>query len=97
ILGRYETFHSHSTGAENLIYTRIPLATLQRIEEDLRSGIRPEILSRARGDVHTEQNLPNLVSQAPRREEFIKRRDIRRVQKKIEAETVRLDPQDGRS
>ncbi|KAJ7104927.1 hypothetical protein C8R44DRAFT_587581, partial [Mycena epipterygia] len=97
ILGRYENNHSHPIGSQNLIYTRIPVAALLKIEEDLRAGVRPEILARARGDVHTEKNLPDLMSQAPRREEFIRQRDVCRVQKRIEAENIHLDPHDGKS
>ncbi|KAJ6542164.1 hypothetical protein DFH09DRAFT_1041288, partial [Mycena vulgaris] len=106
LLGKYESEHSHPIGSQNLKYTHIPDAVLHQIEDDLRRGVRPEIvvstsllshLARARGGVHTEQNLPLLLSQAPRREEFIRQRDVRRIQKKIEAETIRLDPHDGKS
>ncbi|KAJ7697853.1 hypothetical protein B0H17DRAFT_858058, partial [Mycena rosella] len=97
-----EGSHSHPIGSQNLIYTRIPVATLLQIERDLRDGIRPEVVvrpfsPRARGGVHSEQNLPGLLSQAPWREEFIKQRDVHHIKKKIKAETIRLDPQDGRS
>ncbi|KAF7372286.1 hypothetical protein MVEN_00088300 [Mycena venus] len=67
ILGKCENSHSHPIGAENLIYTRIPPEVQSKIAQDLRDGIRPDIvLARARGNVHTEHNLPNLASQAPR-------------------------------
>ncbi|KAF8142257.1 hypothetical protein K438DRAFT_1636014 [Mycena galopus ATCC 62051] len=36
ILGRYENYHSHPIGSQNLIYTNIPAAVLCRIEDDLR-------------------------------------------------------------
>ncbi|KAJ7025760.1 hypothetical protein C8F04DRAFT_926919, partial [Mycena alexandri] len=97
ILGKYEDSHSHPIGSENLIYTRIPLAVRQQIEDDLRAGIRPEITVSLTASLQILRNLPNLASQAPRREEFIKPRDVRRIQKKIEAETIRLDPRDGQS
>ncbi|KAF7371481.1 hypothetical protein MVEN_00002700 [Mycena venus] len=98
ILGKYDNSHSHPIGAENLIYTRIPPEVRYKIEQDLRDGIRPDIvLARARGNVHTEQNLPHLASHAPRPEEFIKAKGVPRIQKKIEAGTIHLDAQDGRS
>ncbi|KAJ7074857.1 hypothetical protein B0H15DRAFT_735480, partial [Mycena belliarum] len=98
ILAKYEDSHSHPTGSQNLIYTRVPAAIMLQIERDLRDGIRPEIvLARARGGVHTESNLPNLISVVPRREEFIRRRDIHRIEKKLDAEIIRLDPLDGKS
>ncbi|KAF8168830.1 hypothetical protein K438DRAFT_1429353, partial [Mycena galopus ATCC 62051] len=98
ILGRYTKDHSHPIGSENLIFNRIPPDVRRQIEQDLRAGIRPSIvLARARGNVHTEKNLSTLASQAPRREEFIKSRDIHRVLKKVEAETIHLDAQDGQS
>ncbi|KAF8206761.1 hypothetical protein K438DRAFT_1475563, partial [Mycena galopus ATCC 62051] len=98
ILGRYKNEHSHPIGLQNLIYTNIPAAVFCRIEDDLRAGPHPEIvLARAHGGVHTEQNLPVLLSQAPHHEEFIKRRDVHLIQKKIEAETIYLDPNDGKS
>jgi hypothetical protein len=46
ILGRYENEHSHPIGSSNLIYTRIPAAVLRKIEDDLRDGVRPEIVVR---------------------------------------------------
>ncbi|KAJ7672561.1 hypothetical protein DFH06DRAFT_95942 [Mycena polygramma] len=84
ILGRYEDSHSHPIGAENLIYTRIPLDIRHRIKQDLRDGIKPDVvLARARGNVHDEQNLPNGIPRAPRREQFITKRDVRRIQEGI--------------
>ncbi|KAJ6521964.1 hypothetical protein DFH09DRAFT_1330856 [Mycena vulgaris] len=98
VLGRYENTHSHDTGSDNLIYTRIPAAALYKIEKDLRDGVRPDVvLKRARGGVHSEVNSPKLIAHGPRHEEFITQRDVHRIQKKIEAETIRLDPQDSRS
>ncbi|KAJ6623225.1 hypothetical protein B0H10DRAFT_2213615 [Mycena sp. CBHHK59/15] len=90
ILGRYENNHSHLIGSQNLIYTRIPAVA--------RAGVRPEIVHELVAMyLHTEKNLLDLMSQAPRREEFIRRRDVRRAEKRIEAKNIRLDPHDGKS
>ncbi|KAK7013804.1 hypothetical protein R3P38DRAFT_3362725 [Favolaschia claudopus] len=59
ILGRYEASHSHPIGGANLIFTRIPPAVRQRIEEDLRAGIRPDVvLARARGNAKSSLTAP---------------------------------------
>ncbi|KAJ7162754.1 hypothetical protein C8R43DRAFT_880251 [Mycena crocata] len=44
VLGRYEDSHSHVIGNDNLIYTRIPQATIKKIEDDLRAGLRPDVV-----------------------------------------------------
>ncbi|KAJ7137524.1 hypothetical protein C8R43DRAFT_893512 [Mycena crocata] len=46
ILGRYEGSHSHTIGNNNLIYTRIPQATIKKIESDLCAGLRPDVVVR---------------------------------------------------
>ncbi|KAJ7687489.1 hypothetical protein B0H17DRAFT_1136217 [Mycena rosella] len=101
VLGLYITEHSHPTGDANIIFTRIPLQTRGKIEELLRQGMRPDlVLNQVRGNVHTEDNLPTLTQEPARREEFINSRDVGRIQKpqkKIEAETVRLNRNDGLS
>ncbi|KAJ7150786.1 hypothetical protein C8R46DRAFT_1305589, partial [Mycena filopes] len=101
LLGLYLPDHSHPIGRENMVYTRISAETRAEIERLLREGMRPDlVLNKTRGLVHTEDGLLALGDQPARREEFINARDVHRIessQKKIEAETVRLNANDGLS
>ncbi|KAJ7488890.1 hypothetical protein FB451DRAFT_1166629 [Mycena latifolia] len=72
VLGLYAADHSHPTGDENVVFTRIPVQTRSKIEELLRQGIRPDLV-------------------------FMNGQGVGRIEKKIEAETVRLNKNDGLS
>lgn len=54
-------------------------------------------LEQIQGAIYTEENLGNLKADGARRSEFCTRADIRRIEKMIEEETVRLASQDGES
>ncbi|KAJ6537429.1 hypothetical protein DFH09DRAFT_1091012 [Mycena vulgaris] len=87
VLGRYNHEHSHPTCDINARFVRIPAET------------------QVPGNIHTEGQLDQLGSQASKRNEFIAAADSRQSrlltrfnrQKDIEAETIRLDIQDGQS
>jgi len=54
-------------------------------------------LEQVQGQIYTEGNLKNLQEQGSQRSEFVTRADVRRLEKMIEQETVRLAAQDGES
>ncbi|KAJ7436515.1 hypothetical protein B0H11DRAFT_1754820 [Mycena galericulata] len=105
VLGRYTHEHSHPTGDANARFVRIPAETRLRIAELLRMGVdRARVLREVQGNVHTEDNLDGLRSRPCARSEYVVMPlevhtiiDMSRFQKEIEAETIRLDAQDGQS
>ncbi|KAJ7468311.1 hypothetical protein B0H11DRAFT_2306036, partial [Mycena galericulata] len=101
VLGNYSDTHNHDLGNANLPFTQIPKAAREHIAGLLRMKVAPEhIVSLFRSwaydkDDLFEQNLDaDFVAE---RTEFIELRDIRRIEKEIEAEAVRLHPDDGQS
>ncbi|KAJ7113248.1 hypothetical protein C8R43DRAFT_903346, partial [Mycena crocata] len=100
ILGRYTDQHNHPLGAANLRFTRIPTETREYIASLLRMEVKQDAILRAvhRGayDGDTEFDDVN-CAYVPTRAEFIQLSDIRRIAKDIEAETIRLHPDDGQS
>ncbi|KAF6745149.1 hypothetical protein DFP72DRAFT_1091715 [Ephemerocybe angulata] len=98
IIGRYVPAHNHELGASNARYTRISTKTRREVEGMLRMGMDPEkVLEHARGRIFDEDNIEELTPDNARRVEFISRADIRRVERKLEAESVRLAQKDGLS
>ncbi|KAJ6496886.1 hypothetical protein DFH09DRAFT_854266, partial [Mycena vulgaris] len=101
VLGKYPDAHDHPLGNANLPFTQIPSDTREYIAGLLRLKVSPEhvlkIVHRGvyEGDDIFQQDLDNNFVAA--RTEFIELRDIRRIEKEIEAETVRLHPDDGQS
>ncbi|KAJ7488704.1 hypothetical protein B0H11DRAFT_1720367 [Mycena galericulata] len=101
VLGNYSDTHNHDLGNANLPFTQIPKAAREHIAGLLRMKVAPEHILKMmhRGaydkDDLFEQDLDaNFVAE---RTEFIVLRDIRRIEKGIEAEAVRLHPDDGQS
>ncbi|KAJ6552239.1 hypothetical protein DFH09DRAFT_833175, partial [Mycena vulgaris] len=101
ILGSYTEDHDHPLGTANLPFTRIPKETREYIAGMLRFKMAPEhILKLLHDGVYNQDRLfdPDLDDGiAVSRTEFIELRDIRKIQKEIEAETVQLHPDDGQS
>ncbi|KAJ7250301.1 hypothetical protein C8J57DRAFT_1667859, partial [Mycena rebaudengoi] len=101
ILGNYLDTHNHPLGNENIRYTQIPKDLHEYIAGLLRLKVAPEHILQlihhgvSHEDALFEQDLDGTAVAA--RSEFIQLRDIRRIEKKLEAENVRLHPDDGRS
>ncbi|KAJ7589534.1 hypothetical protein C8J56DRAFT_784895, partial [Mycena floridula] len=99
ILAFYNDVHDHAIGNANLMYTRIRPDDRLRIVEMLRMGIEPKrVLREIQGDVHAEKNLKNLQNpdRTSHHRKHITMADIHRILKNIDAETIRLHPDDGR-
>ncbi|KAJ7110912.1 hypothetical protein C8R44DRAFT_533129, partial [Mycena epipterygia] len=101
VLGNYSAGHNHPIGNANLRFTQIPKDTREYIAGLLRLKVMPEhILHLIHQGVYDADDLfENDLTGGPvaHRAEFIQLRDIRRIEKDIEAETVRLHPDDGLS
>jgi len=98
ILGKYNNNHSHKTGNSNTRFTRLCKDTRDEIERLLHLGVEPHrVLEQIQGKIYTEENLMGLRGEGARRSEFCTRSDVRRIEKMIEEETVRLASQDGAS
>ncbi|KAJ3529131.1 hypothetical protein NMY22_g9127 [Coprinellus aureogranulatus] len=98
VMGLYTPEHNHALGAPNARFTSLSADTRLKIEAMLRSGIDAKsVLDHIRGDIFNEANIGNLRSQQPRRTYFVTRADVRRIEKKIEEEKIRLSKQDGSS
>ncbi|KAJ7673541.1 hypothetical protein B0H17DRAFT_1140875 [Mycena rosella] len=104
ILGKYCDTHDHLLGDTNLPYTQIPKETREYIAGLLRLWVAPDhILKLLHGGVYEddgplENDLDNTDNTGvTTRAEFIELCDIQSIQKDIEAETVRLHPDDGES
>ncbi|TDL18073.1 hypothetical protein BD410DRAFT_681469, partial [Rickenella mellea] len=95
ILGSYVEKHSHPIGAENLKYIHVSEETRDWIAGELRNHVEPQhILKTLHGNIHSDGSiLPE--DYVPHRNDFITLREIRQIQKDIEAETVRLSREDG--
>ncbi|KAF7372137.1 hypothetical protein MVEN_00072600 [Mycena venus] len=101
VLGNYSDIHNHDLGNANLPFTQIPKATREYIAGLLRLKVAPEhILKMLHRGVYDHDELftqdldENYVAS---RMEFIELRDIRRIEKEIKAEAIRLHPDDGQS
>ncbi|KAJ7175420.1 hypothetical protein C8R46DRAFT_835699, partial [Mycena filopes] len=95
ILGNYRDEHNHDLGNANLPFMQIPKETREYIASLLRLKISPDHIVLYDDDDLFDSDLDdNFVAS---RTEFIQLRDIRRIQKDIEAESVRLNPDDGLS
>ncbi|KAF7371682.1 hypothetical protein MVEN_00024400 [Mycena venus] len=100
VLGNYTVEHNHPVGNENLRFTRISHETREYIAGLLRLKVSPNfILQLLHGGVyHNDSGFEDDENGAvASRNDFIQLRDIRRIEKAIEAESVRLDPDDGQS
>ncbi|KAJ7511851.1 hypothetical protein B0H11DRAFT_1700081 [Mycena galericulata] len=99
VLGDYRDEHDHKLGNANLRFTQIPKETREHIAALLRLKLEPDhILRLIHQGVYDNDDLfeRDLDSDfVAARTEFIQLRDIRRIQKEIQAESVRLDPDDG--
>ncbi|KAJ7745826.1 hypothetical protein DFH07DRAFT_725469, partial [Mycena maculata] len=96
VLGSYSSEHNHPTGNANLPYVQIPKETREYIAGLLRQKIDPtHILAIIHGGVYDQDDL--FEHDETVNAELIKLRDIRRIEKEIEAESVRLHPDDGES
>ncbi|KAF7372258.1 SWIM-type domain-containing protein [Mycena venus] len=101
VLGNYSDVHDHDLGNANLPFTQIPKAAREQIAGLLRMKVAPEhilkMLHRGVYD-HDELFTQDLdTDYIASRMEFIELRDIRRIEKEIEAEAIRLHPDDGQS
>ncbi|KAJ7029405.1 hypothetical protein C8F04DRAFT_962988, partial [Mycena alexandri] len=98
VLGFYKSDHSHATGDENLKYLRLDKETRLEIETMLRLGVEPKkILENITQGMYHERNLDKTRSAQAHRRDFVTRADVRRIQKIIEEESIRLAAQDGPS
>ncbi|KAJ7572455.1 hypothetical protein C8J56DRAFT_807390 [Mycena floridula] len=100
VLGFYNAKHDHQTGQANAPYTRVRHEDRIWIAAMLRMGIEPQrVLDEIQGNIHKESNLNNLRDSKQRstRSEFITMADIRRIQKGIEAEDIRMHAKDSLS
>ncbi|KAJ7247684.1 hypothetical protein C8J57DRAFT_978067, partial [Mycena rebaudengoi] len=100
ILGNYREEHNHPTGNANLQFLQIPKDTREYIAGLLRLKVSADhIVSHLHNKILERSNrrLIAKTSASRQRTEFITLRDIRHIQKDIEAEDVRLHPDDGQS
>ncbi|KAJ7154347.1 hypothetical protein C8R43DRAFT_885158 [Mycena crocata] len=98
VLGYYKEDHSHVIGDENLKFTRLDVETREEIAKYLRMGVEPKkVLEQITRNMYREENLDDLRSKKKNRRHLVTRADIRRIQKMIEEETIRLASGDGAS
>ncbi|KAJ7677638.1 hypothetical protein B0H17DRAFT_888863, partial [Mycena rosella] len=99
ILGNYSSTHNHLLGNANLPFTQILKDTKEHIVCLLRLGVSADhILKMLHRGVYDGDTLFDQDStRVAECTEFIELRDIRRIQKGIEAEMVQLHPDDGQS
>ncbi|KAJ7262963.1 hypothetical protein C8J57DRAFT_1039376, partial [Mycena rebaudengoi] len=101
ILGNYTSTHNHDLGNANLPFTQIPKNAREHIAALLRMKVAPDhILKMLHRGVYDQDTLFECdlnADSVAARTEFIELRDIRRIEKDIEAEAVRLHPDDGQS
>ncbi|KAI0037342.1 hypothetical protein FA95DRAFT_1507072, partial [Auriscalpium vulgare] len=90
VRGMYCKDHSHATGSENVKFTHLSKATRDHIAEMLRMQIKPDQI------LHSLQGR-DFTANSAIRDEFVTLADIRRIQKGIQAENIRLHPDDGMS
>ncbi|KAJ7707069.1 hypothetical protein B0H16DRAFT_1241774, partial [Mycena metata] len=101
VLGNYKDKHNHELGNANLRFISISKETREYIAGLLRMKVSPDhILHLLHRSVYDNDDLfesdlddSNVASRA----EFIQLGNIRRIEKEIEAESVRLHPDDGLS
>ncbi|KAH6905406.1 hypothetical protein BKA70DRAFT_1225782 [Coprinopsis sp. MPI-PUGE-AT-0042] len=97
LLGRYTQAHSHPMGNSNARFVPLPSETRKEIARRLREGVDPaKVLEQIRGGV-TSNVFANVADHKFHRNAFCTAADVRRIQKSIEAEMVRLAKQDGPS
>ncbi|KAJ7128412.1 hypothetical protein C8R44DRAFT_700955, partial [Mycena epipterygia] len=98
VLGFYKPDHTHAIGDDNLKYTRLDADTRKEIEKLLRLGVEPKkVLENITRNMYHERNIDKTRSNKANRRHFATRADIRRIQKMIEEESIRLAAQDGPS
>lgn len=98
VLGRYDASHNHEIGNSNVRFTRLHKDTRDEIERLLRLGVEPRrVLEQFQGKIYSEKNASNLRNEGAHRHEFCTRADVRRIEKTIEEESIRLAGQDGAS
>ncbi|KAJ7816484.1 hypothetical protein B0H13DRAFT_1923533 [Mycena leptocephala] len=77
---------------------RLDTETREEIEKYLRKGMDPKkVLEQITRNMYHESNLEDLRSKKANRRHFVTRADIRRIQKMIGEETIRLASGDGAS
>ncbi|KAJ6632370.1 hypothetical protein B0H10DRAFT_2183124 [Mycena sp. CBHHK59/15] len=77
---------------------RLDAETRQEIEKLLRQGMEPKkVLDEITKNMYRESNLDDLRSKRADRRHFATRADVRRIEKMIEEETIRLASGDGAS
>ncbi|KAJ7051068.1 hypothetical protein C8F01DRAFT_1261216 [Mycena amicta] len=88
--------HNHETGNANLPFTRIPKALQEVIAGHVRNGLSSAVILRK---IQAEAYDPYLgcKSSNATRKDLILPSDIYSIRKRIEAELVRLNPDDGKS
>ncbi|KAI0047191.1 hypothetical protein FA95DRAFT_1492871 [Auriscalpium vulgare] len=99
LLSRYMTQHAHGLHKDNIKYTRLSDKARARIAKMLRAGIPPREIVRHRSDLLLQRQRfrADRESGILDRDSFVKMTDIRRIERLVEAETIRLDQDDGRS
>ncbi|KAJ7730819.1 hypothetical protein B0H16DRAFT_1329762 [Mycena metata] len=98
VLGNYRDEHNHPLGNANLPFIQIPKETREYIAGLLRLKTSPDHIVSAlytTGIVSAPPTPPRSVDRDLDDQFFIQLRDIRRIQKEIEAESVQLYPDDG--
>ncbi|KAF8956365.1 hypothetical protein BDZ97DRAFT_1645306, partial [Flammula alnicola] len=96
ILGIYDLEHNHPLGNENLRFTRISPSTRDWIAGMVRMKVKTDhILAMLHRGTGSSFSLDGVGHAS--RNDFLVKSDIRRIEKEIEAEDVRLDPDDGKS
>ncbi|KAJ3779843.1 hypothetical protein GGU10DRAFT_243477, partial [Lentinula aff. detonsa] len=86
ILGRYIEEHTHALGETNARFCQIPQETWDDIENLIRAGTK---LDAVLEQVNENSSHP--------RNKFISRADVRRMEKLVEEENIRLGKKDGES
>ncbi|KAJ7340844.1 hypothetical protein DFH08DRAFT_619576, partial [Mycena albidolilacea] len=101
VLGNYKDEHNHALGNENLRFTQISKEAREYIAGLLRLKVSPNhILQLIHNGVYNQDDFFGCDQDgktSAARNDFIQLWDIRRIEKAIEAESVRLHPDDGQS
>ncbi|KAE9406646.1 hypothetical protein BT96DRAFT_742295, partial [Gymnopus androsaceus JB14] len=96
VLGSYQATHNHAIGYENLRFTRISLESCELIAGDVQNGVSTDdIIKKLHANAYSEFN--ESLQQPVSRDSFITVRNVHRIKRAINAETITLASDDGQS
>ncbi|KAH9027891.1 hypothetical protein EDB85DRAFT_1846211, partial [Lactarius pseudohatsudake] len=85
VLGRYVSEHNHELGADNMVYTRL--------SDSARQQMKLMLVQK----VDTQEIVRSVRATAPdgSHNKFVDFSDVSRIARALDAETIRLHPEDG--